>query len=69
MENIHIRRYSGKYFPTFELNTERYGISLGVSHGVSVRMWENTNQKYSKYGQFLRSDLSDWNSGRYYWGT
>ena len=65
VKNIRIRRYSGKYFPAFELNTERYGISLGESHGVSVRMRENTNQKYSKYGQFLRSDLSDWNSGRY----
>ena len=38
MKSIHIRIYSGPYFP------------------YSVRMRENTDQKNSKYGQFLRSE-------------
>ena len=43
---VHIRSYSGLYFPAFALNTEiRY----------SVRMRESTYQNNSKYGHFLRS--------------
>ena len=46
MKSVRIRSFSGPYFPAFELNTERY---------YSVRMRENTDQKNSEYGHFLRS--------------
>ena len=39
------RSFSGPYFLTFGLNTERY----------SVQMRESKNQKNSEYGHFLRS--------------
>ena len=42
---VRTRSYSGLYFPTFGLNTQRY----------SVRMWENTDKKNSEYGHFLCS--------------
>ena len=45
VKSVYIRSYSGLYFPSFGLNTERY----------SVRMRENTYQNNSEYGQFLRS--------------
>ena len=46
VKSVRIRSFSGAYFPAFELNTERY----------SVQMWENMDQKNSKYGHFLHSD-------------
>ena len=30
MKSVHIRSYSGPYFPTFGLNTERYSVSLRI---------------------------------------
>ena len=52
MKSVHIRSFSGPYFPVFGLNTERYRIS--------DQMRENTDQKYSEYGPFSRSATS-WN--------
>ena len=46
VKSVRIRSFSGTYFPAFELNMERY----------SVWMWENMDQKNSKYGHFLHSD-------------
>ena len=45
MKNVCIRSFSGPYFPTFGINTERY----------SVKMRENKDQNNSQYGHFLRS--------------
>ena len=42
MKSVRIRSFSGSYFPTFGLNTVRYG--------------EKADQKNSEYGQFSRSD-------------
>ena len=42
--------FSGQYFPVFGLNRETRSISP-----YSVRMRENTSQKNSGYGYFLRS--------------
>ena len=49
-----VHSFSGRYFPAFGLNTDRYGISLCIQfeHG-SVRILENADQKNSGY--FLRS--------------
>ena len=44
VKSVRIRSYSGPYFSTFALNTERYG-----------KMRENTDQNNSEYGQFLHS--------------
>ena len=30
VKSVHIRSYSGRYFPAFKLNTERYGVSLRI---------------------------------------
>ena len=30
VKNVRIRSYSSLYFPTFGLNTERYGLSLRI---------------------------------------
>ena len=49
---VRIRDFSGSHFPICGLFTERYCISP-----YSVRMWENTDQKNSRYGHFLRSAL------------
>ena len=49
VEIFRIWNFSGPYFPAFGLNTEIYGVNVG--------MWENTDQKNSKYGHFLRSDF------------
>ena len=57
MKSGHIRTYSGPYFPSFGLNTERYGVSL------PIRMRENTHQNNSEYGHFLRGG-SSLDSGR-----
>ena len=46
-----IRSYSGSHFPTFGLNTKRYGKSP-----YSFQMRENVDQNNSKYELFLRSD-------------
>ena len=43
-----IRSFSGPHFPAFGLHTERHGVK-------SVWMRENTDQKKSEYGYFLRS--------------
>ena len=47
----------GPYFPTFGLNTERYG-EYGEIRSISlysVRMWESTDQNSSEHKHFLRS--------------
>ena len=64
VKSVRIQSYSSPYFPVFGLNTERYLVSLRIQSECgkilrispySVRMWENTDQNNSKYGQFLRS--------------
>ena len=42
--SVRIRSFSGPYFPAFGMNTD------------AIRIWENADQKNSKYGHFLRSD-------------
>ena len=64
LKSVPFWSYSGPYFPTFGLNTERYRVSLRIQSGCgkirsispySVRMGENTDQNNSEYGHFLHS--------------
>ena len=50
VKSVCIRSFSGPYFPAFGLNTERYEYLFVFSPNG-----ENTDQKNSKYGHFLRS--------------
>ena len=46
MKSVHIRSYSGPYFPAFELNTERYGVSLRIQskcRKIRTRITLNTD--------------------------
>ena len=53
-KSVRIRIYSSQYFPTFGLNTDRYGEIWTISP-YSVRMRENTEQNNSEQGYFSRS--------------
>ena len=50
VKSVHIQSFSGPYFSTFGLNTERYSVSLRIQYD---RMGENTDQKNFEYGHFL----------------
>ena len=52
VKSVRIRTYSGPYFPTFRLNTERYSVCLRIQSGcgkMRTRMTSNTDT-------FLRSE-------------
>ena len=51
MKSVHIRTYSGPYFPAFELNTERHEVYLRIQPECGKIIDENNN----KYGNILRS--------------
>ena len=51
-----IQSYSGQYFSSFGLNTERYeNVELRSISPNSVQMQENTDQNNSEYGHLLCS--------------
>ena len=46
VKSVRIRSYSGPYFPAFELNTERYGVSLRIQsecEKIRTRITPNTD--------------------------
>ena len=46
VKSVHIRSYSGLYFPAFGLNTDRYGVSLRIQSEcgkIRTRITPNTN--------------------------
>ena len=50
LENVRIRSYSGPYFPAFELNTERYSVSLRIQSEwgkIRTRTTPNTDTFYA----------------------
>ena len=50
MKSVHIWSYSGPYFITFGLNTERYSISLYIqseSNKIRTRITPNTDTFYA----------------------
>ena len=53
VKNVHIRSFSGPYFPAFGLNKERYRVLRIFPYSVQIR--ENKGQKNSEYGHFSRS--------------
>ena len=50
VKSVRIRSYSDPYFPTFGLNTERYGVSLRIQskYGkIRTRITPNTDTFYA----------------------
>ena len=56
MKIVRIWSFSGRFFPAFELNMQRYGRSISPYVG---RIRENTDQKKYEYRYFSRSDIPD----------
>ena len=57
VKSVRILSYSGPYFPTFGLNTERSEyLSIQSISAYSVQMRKNEDQNNSKYEHFSRSD-------------
>ena len=52
VKNVHIRSFSGLYFPAFGLNTERYGVSLHIHPKcgkIGTRKTPNTDTFHAVY--------------------
>ena len=50
VESARIRGYSGPYFPTFGMNTERYGVSLRMQFEfgkIRTKISPNTDTSYA----------------------
>ena len=50
MKSVSIRKYSGPHFPAFELNTERYSVSLRIQPErgkIQTRITPNTDTFYA----------------------
>ena len=50
VKSVHIRSYSGPYFPAFGLNTERYGVSLCIQSECGKMRTRITPNTYTFYG-------------------
>ena len=53
VESVRIRSYSGPHFPAFELNTERYSVSLRIQSEcgkMRPRITPNTDTFYAVRG-------------------
>ena len=52
VKSVHIRSFSGPYFPAFGLNTERYGVSLPIQSEcgkIRTRKTPNTDTFQAVY--------------------
>ena len=56
VKSVHIRSFSGLYFPAFGLNTKRYFVYLRIQSECG----KIQARKNSKYEQFSRSGLNCW---------
>ena len=46
VQSIHIRSFSGPYFPAFELSTENYSVNLRIrSECVKIRTKKTSNME------------------------
>ena len=57
MESVHIRSFSGQYFPAFRLNTERYSVSLHIQsrcNKIRTRKTPNTDVFLTVYTPWKR---------------
>ena len=53
-KSVHIRSYSGPYFPEFGLNTERYSHLIQSEYGkIRTRIIPNTDNFYPVYSSFF----------------
>ena len=55
MKSVRIRSFSGPYFPSFGLNTERYRAVQMSPITEIVGMREDTEQTNSEYGRYSRN--------------
>ena len=55
MKSVHIRSYSGPYFPAFGLNTERYSVEM---RKMRTRITPNTGTFYVVHGTKTCSELT-----------
>ena len=58
VKSVHIRSYSGPYFPTFGLNKERYRVSIRIESycgkiQIPTRITLNTDTFYAVYSRFI----------------
>ena len=57
--HVHIRSYSGPYFPAFRLNTEKYSVSLCIQFAfekIRTRITPNTETFYT-VTVYLKAEL------------
>ena len=58
VKSVRIRSYSGRYFPAFGLNTERYGVSLCIQSEcgkMRTRIAPNMDTSYAANVKYLVS--------------
>ena len=63
-----MRSYSGPHFPTFGLNTERYGVYLRVQSEcgkIRTRIAPNTNTFYAVFVLYILSAIVESIKDRY----
>ena len=59
VKSVHIRSYSGQYFPAFGLNTERYYVSLRIQSKcgkIRTRITPNTDSFYGVVNCYFFND-------------
>ena len=57
VKSVHIRSYSGPYFPTFGLNTDRYGVSLRIQSKCGKIRTRITPNTYTFYAVVLFGEI------------
>ena len=71
ISSVHIRSFSGLYFPAFGQNTEIYSVNIRIQSEYGKekkkkRIWENTEQEDSEFGH-LRNILHPSELKHYVW--
>ena len=65
MKSVHIRNYSGPYFPAFGLNTKSYSVSLRIQsqcRKMGTRITQNTVTLYAVLGNLRHVFFEHYNS-------
>ena len=68
VKSVYMRSYSGPHFPTFGLNTERYGVYLRVQSEcgkIRTRIAPNTNTFYAVFVLYILSAIVESIKDRY----
>ena len=53
VQGVRIWRYSGQFFPTFELNTKRHGVSLRIQSECG-KMWTRVTPNTDAFHAVIR---------------